>query len=184
MSVAPELPPPHRLLEVAIRDYALWFPEERDRQVESAAFPDKMPQQISQFAPPEPAIASAPALAESAVGSATYDAASQTLTVQTDITNLSQEPVNLTQFTTTTLRFTTGSAAGPGVLQVAPDSTIQPGSAPTRVTLTMKDPAWDTEHLVPIGESQLLITGVMVFETADGQKNYTELEANLTPRFD
>src|SRR5688572_21439167 len=40
MIVAPELPPPHRLLEVAIRDYALWFPEERDRQVESAAFPD------------------------------------------------------------------------------------------------------------------------------------------------
>lgn len=151
---------------------------------QSAAFPDKMPQQIIQFAPPEPAIASAPALAESAVGSATYDAASQTLTVETDITNLSQEPVNLTQFTTTTLRFTTGSAAGPGVLQVAPDSTIQPGSAPTRVTLTMKDPAWETEHLVPIGESQLLVTGVMVFETADGQKNYTELEANLTPRFD
>lgn len=151
---------------------------------QSAAFPDKMPQQIIQFAPPEPAIASAPALAESAVGSATYDAASQTLTVETDITNLSQEPVNLTQFTTTTLRFTTGSAAGPGVLQVAPDSTIQPGSAPTRVTLTMQDPAWETEHLVPIGESQLLVTGVMVFETADGQKNYTELEANLTPRFD
>jgi hypothetical protein len=40
MSAAPELPPPHRLLEVAIRDYALWFPDERDRQVESAAFPD------------------------------------------------------------------------------------------------------------------------------------------------
>ncbi len=40
MSAAPELPPPHRILEVAIRDYPLWFPEERDRQVESAAFPD------------------------------------------------------------------------------------------------------------------------------------------------
>src|SRR5688572_19331148 len=40
MSAAPELPPPHRLLEVAIRDYALWLPEERDPQVESAAFPD------------------------------------------------------------------------------------------------------------------------------------------------
>jgi methane/ammonia monooxygenase subunit B len=151
---------------------------------QSAAFPDKMPQQIIQFAPPEPAIASAPALAESAVGSATYDSASDTMTIETDITNVSQEPINLTQFTTTTLTFTTGSAAGPGVLQVAPDSTIEPGSAPTRVTLTMKDPAWEAEHLVPIGESQLLISGVMVFETADGQKNYTELEANLTPRFE
>jgi hypothetical protein len=48
----------------------------------------------------------------------------------------------------------------------------------------MKDPAWETEHLVPIGESQLLITGILVFETAGGQTNYTELEANLKPRFD
>jgi hypothetical protein len=69
-------------------------------------------------------------------------------------------------------------------VQVSPSPTIQPGSAPTKLTLTMKDPAWEAEHLVPIGESQLLITGVMVFETANGQKNYTELEANLTPRFD
>ena len=40
MSTAPELPPPHRLLEVAIRDYPLSFPEERDQRVEAAAFPD------------------------------------------------------------------------------------------------------------------------------------------------
>ena len=40
VSTAPELPPPHRLLEVAIRDYPLSFPEERDQRVEAAAFPD------------------------------------------------------------------------------------------------------------------------------------------------
>ena len=151
---------------------------------QSAAFPDKLPQQIIQFAPPEPAIASAPVLAEAGVGTARYDSASDTMTIETEITNRSQEPINLTQFTTTTLRWTTGSAAGPGTVQVAPDSTIEPGSAPTRVTLTIKDPAWEAEHLVPIGESQLLISGVMVFETADGQVNFTELEANLQPRFE
>jgi hypothetical protein len=52
------------------------------------------------------------------------------------------------------------------------------------LTLTMKDPVWEEELLVPIGESQLLITGVLVFETPDGQVNYAELEANLKPRFD
>jgi hypothetical protein len=36
---------------------------------------------------------------------------------------------------------------------------------------------------VPIGESSLLITGVLVFE-AGGEKNYTELAANLKPRFE
>ena len=68
-------------------------------------------------------------------------------------------------------------------VQVAPSPPIQRGSAPTRLTLTMKDPAWEVERLVPIGESQLLITGVLVFE-AGAEKNYTELEANLKPRFD
>ena len=40
MSAAPELPPPHRRLEVAIRDYPLAFPDARDPRVEAAAFPD------------------------------------------------------------------------------------------------------------------------------------------------
>ncbi|MCC6178280.1 MAG: hypothetical protein IT305_23500 [Chloroflexi bacterium] len=40
MSAEAILPPPHRLLEVAIRDYVLEFPAERDPAVESAAFPD------------------------------------------------------------------------------------------------------------------------------------------------
>lgn len=40
MSAAPVLPPPYRILETHIRGYALAFPEERDRAVEAAAFPD------------------------------------------------------------------------------------------------------------------------------------------------
>jgi methane/ammonia monooxygenase subunit B len=150
---------------------------------QAAAFPVKIPQQVIQFAPPEPAIASAPVLAEAAVGRATYDSGTGTMTIETDVTNRSDQPINLTQFTTTTLKFTAGGAAGPGTVQVSPSPTIQPGSAPTKLTLTMKDPAWEAEHLVPIGESQLLISGVLVFE-AGGEKNYTELEANLQPRFD
>ena len=151
---------------------------------QAAAFPDKMPQQIIQFAPPEPAIASAPVLAEAGVGTARYDPGTETMTIEADVTNRSDTPINLTQFTTTTLKFAAGTTAGPGTVQVAPAPTIQPGSSPTRLTLTMKDPAWEAEHLVPIGESQLLITGILVFETADGQTNLTELEANLKPRFD
>ena len=40
MSIETALPPAHRLLEVAISDYALDFPHERDPRVEAAAFPD------------------------------------------------------------------------------------------------------------------------------------------------
>jgi hypothetical protein len=72
------------------------------------------------------------------------------------------------------------------VMTVSPSPTVEPGTStsPTMLTLTMKDPAWEAEHLIPIGESQLLITGVLVFQTPDGQVNLTELEANLKPRFD
>jgi methane/ammonia monooxygenase subunit B len=150
---------------------------------QSAAFPDKMPQQIIQFAPPEPAIASAPALAEAGVGTATYDKAAQTLTMEVPITNLSDEPVNLTKFTTTTLNFNVGPTAGPGTVQITPSATLPPGEAPTTVTMTFQGPEWDDEHLVPIGESQLLISGLLVVETASGEKNYTEVEANLNPTF-
>jgi methane/ammonia monooxygenase subunit B len=153
---------------------------------QAAAFPTKMPQQIFQFAPPDPAIAKAPVFAETELANAAYDSGTQTLTVEVPVINLGETPMDLTQFTTTTLTFLAGTGSGPGVMNVSPSATVQPGSptSPTTLTLTMKDPAWEDEHLVPIGESQLLITGVLVFETPDGQVNYTELEANLKPRFD
>ena len=40
MTIETTLPPAHRILEIAIRDYALDFPSERDPSVESAQFPD------------------------------------------------------------------------------------------------------------------------------------------------
>jgi len=40
MTIETALPPAHRLLEVAISDYALDFPHERDPRVEAASFPD------------------------------------------------------------------------------------------------------------------------------------------------
>ena len=85
---------------------------------QAQAFPTKIPQQIFQFAPPEPAIAKAPVFAEVGLGSAEYDSASQTMTIQVPVTNTGQEPMDLVQFTTTTLKFTTGTGAGPGVMTV------------------------------------------------------------------
>ncbi|HJW35481.1 MAG TPA: methane monooxygenase/ammonia monooxygenase subunit B, partial [Actinomycetes bacterium] len=132
-----------------------------------------------QFAPPDPAIAKAPVFAETELATADYDSGTQTMTIQVPVINTGQTPMDLQQFTT-------GTGAGPGVMNVSPSPTVEPGTStsPTTLTLTMKDPAWEAEHLVPIGESQLLISGVLVFETADGQVNLAELEANLKPRFD
>ena len=81
---------------------------------QAQAFPTKIPQQIFQFAPPEAAIAKAPVFAEVGLGSAEYDSASQTMTIQVPVTNTGQTPMDLEQFTTTTPKFTTGTGPGRG----------------------------------------------------------------------
>jgi hypothetical protein len=40
VTIEAPLPPAHRILEIAIREYPLDFPDERDEAVESTAFPD------------------------------------------------------------------------------------------------------------------------------------------------
>jgi hypothetical protein len=48
----------------------------------------------------------------------------------------------------------------------------------------LKTPAGETEHLLPIGESQLVVTGILVFDDEDATRNLTEVQANLRPRFE
>jgi methane/ammonia monooxygenase subunit B len=148
------------------------------------AFPTKMPLQVIQFAPPQPAIAEEPvfAKAEGADAGARYDPATKTMTMDVNVTNTGTAPMELKQFNAAYLGFKAGTTPGPGVVTVTPGATVEPG-ATTRLTLTMKDPAWENELLVPIGESQLLVTGIMVFENTEGKRNLTEVEANLQPRF-
>jgi hypothetical protein len=150
---------------------------------QAAAFPTKMPQQVVQFAPPEPAIAAAPQFAKASVATAAYDSGSKTLTMNVDVTNTGEKAIDLKEFTTTNLAFVPGT---PGPLQrqmqVAPATSVEPG-ATTKLTLTMRDSVWQDEHLLPIGESQLEVTGILVFDDADGVRNLTEVQATLQPRF-
>jgi hypothetical protein len=54
MTTETALPPAHRLLEIAIRDYALDFPSEREPAVENATFPDMVSIYRSLVTPPFP----------------------------------------------------------------------------------------------------------------------------------
>jgi hypothetical protein len=57
---------------------------------------------------------------------------------------------------------------------------VAPG-ATTRLSLAMQGPAWEDEKLIPVNESSQMITGILVFQTGDGKKVLTEVEANLQP---
>ncbi len=120
---------------------------------QAAAFPTKMPQQVIQFAPPQPAIASG------------------------------KTAMTLKEFTTTNLNFVPGT---PGPLdrqmQVAPTTTVDPG-ATTKLTLTTHDSVWQDEHLLTVGSSQLEVTGILVFDDADGARNLAEVQAIMQPQF-
>jgi methane/ammonia monooxygenase subunit B len=144
------------------------------------AFPTKMPQQIFQFAPPTPAVAENSGIGEAGLAKARYDSGSKTLIMDVDVTNNGTTPMNLQQFTTSTLKFATGPTAGPGALTATPAASVAPG-ATTKLTLAMQDPAWEDEHLIPVNESSQMITGILVFQTGDGKKVLTEVEANLQP---
>jgi methane/ammonia monooxygenase subunit B len=149
---------------------------------QSVAFPTKMPQQIFQFAPPTPAVAANNTLGVAGLGAARYDSGSQTLTMDVDITNNGTTPMELQQFTTSTLKFAPGQAPGEntGGLVATPAASVAPG-ATTKLSLAMQSPAWEDEKLIPVNESSQMITGILVFQTGDGKKVLTEVEANLQP---
>jgi methane/ammonia monooxygenase subunit B len=146
------------------------------------AFPTKMPQQIFQFAPPVPAVAANTGLGVAGLASARYEEGNQTLTMDVDITNNGTTPMELQQFTTSTLKFAPGQAPGEntGGLVATPAASVAPG-ATTRLSLAMQGPGWEDEKLIPVNESSQMITGILVFQTGDGKKVLTEVEANLQP---
>jgi len=151
---------------------------------QAAQFPTKMPQQVVQFAPPDPAIASAPVFAKASGAAATYDKASKTLTMTVNVQNTGKKAMELKEFTTTSLRFVPSAPAATDIpMTVTPGTTVEPG-ANTSLTLALKSDVWESEHLLPIGESQLVVTGILVFDDEDATRNLTEVEANLKPRFE
>jgi hypothetical protein len=128
-------------------------------------------------------VAATSALGEAGLGEARYDTASKTLTMDVDITNKGTTPMDLQQFTTSTLKFVGGGGTATdeqGVLNATPSGSVQPGQT-TKLSIAMQGPGWEDEKLIPVNESSQMITGILVFQTSDGKKVLTEVEANLQP---
>jgi methane/ammonia monooxygenase subunit B len=149
---------------------------------QAVAFPTKMPQQIFQFAPPQAAVAADSSLGVAGLAEARYDSGSKTLTMDVDVTNKGTTPLQLQQFTTSTLKFAPGAQPNEngGSLNATPAASVAPG-ATTKLSLAMQSPAWEVEKLIPVNESSQMITGLLVFQSGDGKKVLTEVEANLQP---
>jgi methane/ammonia monooxygenase subunit B len=156
-----------------------------------ANFPVKIPQQIIQFAPaniPRPA----PFVAlEAGKGKAVYDADKKLVTLQVNATNNGKVPAQLTQFAVADLTWfnqavPAAKPSGPQAVDTSYPMTVQsdtiaPG-ATQQVMVSMPSDIWiHQERLLPIGESQLTVTGLLRFQTPNGDKTDVEVDEPLTP---
>ena len=156
-----------------------------------ANFPTKIPQQIIQFAPaniprPVPFVT-----LEAGKGKAVYDAGKKQVILTATATNTGKEPAQLTQFAVADLTWFNQAvpAAKPTGAQAVDTSypmtvqsdTVAPGAS-QEVTITMPSDIWiHQQRLLPIGESQLTVTGQLRFQTPNGDKTDVEVDEPLTP---
>jgi methane/ammonia monooxygenase subunit B len=154
---------------------------------QAAAYPVKIPQQVVQFEPPKTALDAVPALAEVNPQAAKYDYDSKVLKLEVDAKNVTSSPIELAQFVTSTLTFINpalGRAQGDYQAQfkLSPPGPIEPGQTQT-LSIELPGDRFDQEHLLPTGESQLTISGLLVFKDGAGQTASAEFEEPLQPKF-
>jgi methane/ammonia monooxygenase subunit B len=155
---------------------------------QASAYPVKIPQQVVQFEPPPTALDAAPAMATVDPKVAAYDPDTQQMTIEVAVTNVHNTPIQLAGFTTSSLTFiSSGSTATAPQsyrheLTVSPSGTIQPGQT-ANLTVVLVGDAFVEEHLVPTGESQLTIAGLLIFQDAAGKRSSVEMEEPLRPRY-
>jgi methane/ammonia monooxygenase subunit B len=155
---------------------------------QASAYPVKIPQQVVQFEPPRTALDSAKQLAQVDPTVADYEPDSRALTLEVSVKNITDNPIEFVELTTSTLTFIPAGGTATALsgyqqqVQVSPSGPIQPG-ATTKLTMKIDGNALVNEHLVPTSESQLTMAGLMVFKDSMGNKSSNEIEEPLRPHF-
>jgi methane/ammonia monooxygenase subunit B len=155
----------------------------------AAAWPVKIPQQVVQFEPPKTELDAATPLAEINPQQASLDRANRNLTLTLEVTNISPGPIQVREFVTSTLTFVASGVGTPmGEAAYRDEMTVTPSTIPAggkaNVSMVMSGERFDREHLLPLGESQLTIAGLLRFQDAAGKTASIEFEEPLQPNFE
>lgn len=135
------------------------------------AYPVRIPQQVLRITPPvlpEPA-----KFAQGKGVLATYDPQKDTLVLESQVTNIGNQPMKLVGFTTSNLTFTEGKGL------VAEPATVDPGKT-VKLKVTVADKVWSSERLIPLNKPQMGVAGLLVFESG-GKQNAVTTEAPVKP---
>jgi methane/ammonia monooxygenase subunit B len=149
----------------------------------SVHYSGNIPLQVDWIKPP-----AAPAqaqLATAQVSNGIYDPAADTLKLVGSVTNTSKSPVTVTAFHTGNLTFFNPLVKLPHgdyeyQMQVSPSGTIDPGST-ADVTLTIPGSVLRQQELLPLGQAQYVIAGVVELSDSNGNRNFDTIQSSLNP---
>jgi methane/ammonia monooxygenase subunit B len=154
-------------------------------------FPVKIPQQVIQFSPPDLTQPAPFVTVQPGKSKAIYDADAKIVKLQITANNTGKRQAQVTQLAVAGLTWfnqavPSAKPTGPQAADTAYPMTVQPDTiAPggsQQITITMPSDVWiRQERLLPIGESQLTVTGLLRFQTPSGDKADVEVDQPLTP---
>ena len=134
-------------------------------------WPTRIPQQVLRFTPPR--LAEPVKFVQAKDGRATYDPRSNTVVLNTQVSNTGSQPMKLVGFTTSNLTFNQGSGLSTEPAAVGPRQTVT-------LKVTIQSKVWSEERLIPLDKPQMGIAGLLVFES-DGKQDAVTTEASVTP---
>ena len=160
-----------------------------------SALPRTLPLQsgVLTLAPGDPAL-NAPESVQAQLMRALYDVPGRRLNVVAQVTNNSNEPVQIAEFNTASVRFLNPKVAtepvkypeyllAPQGLSVTDDKPIAPGET-RAVTFNAQDAIWDTERLADIYYgTDSSIAGLLIFNGQNGTRHVVEIGGPAVPNY-
>lgn len=134
-------------------------------------WPTRIPQQVLRFTPPR--LAEPVKFVQAKDARATYDPRTNTVVLNTQVSNTGSQPMKLVGFTTSNLTFNQGSGLSTEPAAVGPRQTVT-------LKVTIQSKVWSEERLIPLDKPQMGIAGLLVFES-DGKQDAVTTEASVTP---
>ena len=150
----------------------------------SVHYSGNIPLQVDWVTPPTPA---QPAqLATAQATNAIYDPNANTVQIVTSVTNTSKSPVQISAFRTGNVSFLNPLSGLPHgdyeyqIKSLSPQDPIAPGQT-QQVTITIDAQVLKNLELLPLGQAQYVVAGVLELTDGQGTRNFETIQASLNP---
>lgn len=151
----------------------------------SIHYSGNIPLQVDWVTPP--AAPTAAQVATANAQNAIYNPSSNTLQLISTVTNTGTSPVTLNSFRTGNLTFLNPLGGGLPhgdyeyeMTSVSPQGPLAPGQTAT-VTITIPGAVLQQQELLPLGQAQYVVAGVLEFADSGGTRNFDTVETSLNP---